>query len=880
MLSLPRTLLLLLPLLSLSAGESAVRQAAAAWPGLPKALPFVSQTWSGGRSLVWAKPGVSGSAVDPKNWLEDGKPATKVPDLDSDLQLPASETKYLVGLGGNQKGPDSAPPLLARCVSIGSGAALDGGTKVGDSWWGRNLAATFVNATSVLSVSGDVQVAKGGSLFARVRCVGKGHSVIVIDDQAHRRYWHDLIVAKEGDGSVTLLSLQLDLADGLRVNSGRLLLGPGCTLRWHAGFEPRFAQVAAEKDWRAGAVGVNDDRTSAQGYTFDGVCRIEATGSLELMDGSVLAPARAQNELQIDVLLRGRLLAGERGRPLTKNASVLLSAGVGEAGVMAAAGGIYVERGGSLVVTAAPGNKARLAFSALPLDKPAAGAGISLYLEPGLPAGLALEGLRLPGIYVPDVAVASKALKDCSLDADAGKAGSKLFGVLPTASVGGPGEVVLLDGRSLPCNVLFVHPNAPLLIVRPLLGGCLRSIPLALLHTAKVGAKTTPYQAKRAFTEAEKAQLAGALWAEDVGPGNLGRYGSERWEPTRTLIWARPGRSGNATTAGNWLEADGRPALDKPYGAIAPDLLLPSATTAYDALQPGNRDGLPCWSVRHLTLETNSGYGVCYAAVGNVWLRGGGDLGGNTQVGAFGSGDANRHTLLRVEGTNRSGGASAETSLSHWFHFDSGDKGSIEIVGRTHGPSDRGSLFRGTLVISEGSYLGNGDRASYFGRENTTTIVLQDGWLGHDHAVSNTQVASAGFDGTLMFGTPEHPLVRDMVFPLMRIDTPRLNRSAKPNERTAGASLVFGPKSKLVVNRRDPAITLTFTRQERAGVPADKAPNIALIFHNGQAPVANLVVDWLMPGGLMVKPEVAEAWKKLRFGSNCQGAPAQLISSP
>jgi hypothetical protein len=114
----------------------------ALWPKLTGKEYFLKEKWPKARLLVWAKPGTSGGATagrgaldatDPKNWLEDGKtPAKVVLDENTDLVLPASETRYRVGFRG------SDIREVVRHVTVESGAAfVGGGDGVGRSLYGN-----------------------------------------------------------------------------------------------------------------------------------------------------------------------------------------------------------------------------------------------------------------------------------------------------------------------------------------------------------------------------------------------------------------------------------------------------------------------------------------------------------------------------------------------------------------------------------------------------------------------------------------------------------------------------------------------------------------------------------------------------------------------
>jgi|GEM_PF-3849779 len=64
--------------------------------------PWKSETWPKTRTLTWAKPGSGGNFGDAASWLENGKPATRPPDQDTDIVLPAADKFYKVGGAGGK----------------------------------------------------------------------------------------------------------------------------------------------------------------------------------------------------------------------------------------------------------------------------------------------------------------------------------------------------------------------------------------------------------------------------------------------------------------------------------------------------------------------------------------------------------------------------------------------------------------------------------------------------------------------------------------------------------------------------------------------------------------------------------------------------------
>jgi len=141
------------------------------WPNLTGKEYFLKETWPKARLYVWANPGKGGGGragrgaldvTDPKNWIEDGKPAAKlVLDENADLLFPASETRYSVGFR------DSEIREVLRHLTIEPGAEFVGG---GD---GRGRV-----------IHGNVWIKKGGKMYAQgaTNFVGDRHTFMRNDN--------------------------------------------------------------------------------------------------------------------------------------------------------------------------------------------------------------------------------------------------------------------------------------------------------------------------------------------------------------------------------------------------------------------------------------------------------------------------------------------------------------------------------------------------------------------------------------------------------------------------------------------------------------------------------------------------------------------------
>jgi len=137
----------------------------ALWPNLTGKEYFLRSTWPKARLYVWANPGKGGGqragrgaldVADPKNWLEDGKPAAQlILDENADLLFPASQTRYSVGFR------DTDMREVCRHLTLSPGAEFVGG---GDGR-GRTL-------------YGNVWIKKGGKMYAQgaTNFVGDRHT--------------------------------------------------------------------------------------------------------------------------------------------------------------------------------------------------------------------------------------------------------------------------------------------------------------------------------------------------------------------------------------------------------------------------------------------------------------------------------------------------------------------------------------------------------------------------------------------------------------------------------------------------------------------------------------------------------------------------------
>ncbi len=121
------------------------------WGSDVKATLYAKQVWPKARVLVWAKPGSGAKdGWEAKHWLEDGKPAAKGIDVDTDLVLPDSGNGYSVSLTDGRK----YQPSAFRHLTIGAQACVVGH----------------------FSVKGNVWIKAGGKVSYLDSAVGGGHT--------------------------------------------------------------------------------------------------------------------------------------------------------------------------------------------------------------------------------------------------------------------------------------------------------------------------------------------------------------------------------------------------------------------------------------------------------------------------------------------------------------------------------------------------------------------------------------------------------------------------------------------------------------------------------------------------------------------------------
>jgi hypothetical protein len=147
------------------------------WPRLTGKEAFLKEQWPEARVLVWANPGQSGrwhprriglDPTDPRNWLENGKPCSRlVLDENTDLVLPASDAEYTVGF---RKSPVRE---VMRHLTVEAGAGFIGG---GDGRGRQIYGNVWIKKGGQLHVQGSTSLLGGRHTFYRNDNYGAGCS--------------------------------------------------------------------------------------------------------------------------------------------------------------------------------------------------------------------------------------------------------------------------------------------------------------------------------------------------------------------------------------------------------------------------------------------------------------------------------------------------------------------------------------------------------------------------------------------------------------------------------------------------------------------------------------------------------------------------------
>ncbi|NQU25858.1 MAG: hypothetical protein HQ567_31605, partial [Candidatus Nealsonbacteria bacterium] len=763
------------------------------WSGLADDAPCLKEQWPQVRTLVWSKPGEGGTALEPGNWTEyvsaedyaagkDGKPADAGPDASTDLILPDAPAgqSYIVGYMVRAKqrqesGQSGSPTLACRHITIGAGAALDGG--IGASM-GRPVTSDWPDDDTPIDIHGNVTVNDGGYIYGHLHFVGGKHTWFSMG-KSPEPLGRSLLISKAPGASVTFMASQYDLVDGVTVESGRLVLAPRTSLRIHATLQARIDLKKLRKH--------GFGRGEAHVWVRD-------KAALEMQAGSRIGRVNPPDDIIPDMRVEGLLQIDGAGDGPDAPAVIELTAAEGDGTFLNQPGGLYIGP------TAEVRNLGVLSITAGNPDETAANKGVSIFLENQVDLGkVSIDYLRAGGIASTDPTAARTALAAATFGEHCVASGDAIYSEIEITSFqGGFGTVEFVDGLSTECEVLF--PLGDRLVVRSKGNRIAQSFDLACVCAVEIDGKRTEYYPKRTLTPAEQQlREVDALWADVPGTGQIGNYGKQNWPKAPLMVWRRPGESGSRFVAANWLDETGRPYFQPPIGveskaADVPvaDILLPAADICYQVV--GDR---PQWRCRHMTIESNSQFFLTYTVTGNLWMKDGSGMHA-PWFGKYANPAPGVHRFLRFDGMRLRRPGRGETApqrvdpadwrISQWGCYQTAPEGTLEIIGKNHVNDQFRVTGEGTLIISEGSYLSPGLRACFAIQPEATVVLLQDARISVETTAKQEGKASVWVGGTLMIGTPQRPITRDMLFPVTGIEEKFIIREPAGGIRTPGVS--------------------------------------------------------------------------------------------
>jgi len=284
---------------------------------------YETETWPKTRTLVWAKPGESGDLGTASNWLESGRPASRAPDRETDVVLPASEKSYRV----------KAARKHVRHVTVEKGGMIIGGHRAETEIWG-NLWVKPGGRAYFISIRGPRHTffrIDDAELPNETNKVKYGHTGQGGGSMKNRtQISHKFQVCKYGDASVEFIG-KFGVSDEIMVQHGRMIINGD--LRW-------------------------------SGVTGKGALEIYNGACVELQSGSTIGPLQGTNRRGLfNVVLYpgGRLSGGSKDRPLQSDAHVMLGFGDGSWGKT----GLFASEGSTVEVFSEDPKKARLVFTSI-----------------------------------------------------------------------------------------------------------------------------------------------------------------------------------------------------------------------------------------------------------------------------------------------------------------------------------------------------------------------------------------------------------------------------------------------------------------------------------------------------------------------------------
>lgn len=367
-------------------------------------------------------------------------------------------------------------------------------------------------------------------------------------------------------------------------------------------------------------------------------------------------------------------------------------------------------------------------------------------------------------------------------------------------------------------------------------------------------------------------------------------YKTESWPETRTLVWAKPGKTGNLSDAKNWITKNGKAAKSAPDRDT--DVILPKSEKFYDV------KGSRTTQVRHAIVESGARLGGGHRNELEVW--------GNLKVMPGGrvlyiSIRGTKHTyihLIEAEFPNKENGMSlahpstrisakqqCPSQISHKFQVAKVGTASVEVIGNL-AISDEIMLQRGRMIVS-------GD-LRYSGITGKGALEIYDGGIleiqsggrvapfdsANSKAVYNVNVYR---NGTIQAGSPDRPLTSDAHLLL------GFAKNDKPGRSGLYAALgsfirVYSSdpnNARLVVSSISSIEDFHNGKGQPQGNPDKRASGnegIALQLA-GDVRFDNTHFDYVSINGIgLADPGSAKDWNNVTFGSHCAGAKSKLFT--
>ena len=282
------------------------------------------EQWPEGRQLVWANPGQGGEINKAGNWLENGRPATKGPDRNTDILLPSAGKEYIVTGSRRDR---------VRHVVIEKNGYLKGGHRNELEIWG-NVDVKDGGWISFISIRGDKDTyfdIEDAVFPGNNRVYNHVSNKIPNKRRCNSHISHKFQVAKIGTKSVEFTS-NVGVSDEVMIQHGKCIISG----------EFRYS-----------------------GATNKGAFEVFDGGILEIQSGGALATMinnNAKGVYNVNIYRNGVLQAGSPERPLTEDAYLYLGFANNK---KPGDSGLYAALGSFIRVYTTDPNRARLVITSV-----------------------------------------------------------------------------------------------------------------------------------------------------------------------------------------------------------------------------------------------------------------------------------------------------------------------------------------------------------------------------------------------------------------------------------------------------------------------------------------------------------------------------------